>query len=136
MQIENSLFELILISIGKRTSLSQSLSDNDWRILYTEVEKQSLIGVLYCCIEILPTIQRPPIDILMEWIGQTEKIKAQNEIVNKEKGVNTVVIVDGILTDEMFNELVDKCIDSDNSDVVMVNSRMTLFDNFNSGFFE
>ncbi|MBR5958676.1 MAG: M48 family metalloprotease [Salinivirgaceae bacterium] len=60
----------------------------------------------------------------------------QNEIVNKEKGVNTVVIVDGILTDEMFNELVDKCIDSDNSDVVMVNSRMTLFDNFNSGFFE
>ena len=83
MQNEDSLFELILISIGKRTSLSQSLSDNDWRIIYTEVEKQSLIGVLYSSIEILPAIQRPPLDILMEWIGQTEKIKVQNKIVNK-----------------------------------------------------
>lgn len=80
----NKLFsEFILIALGKRQTFRKSPSEKDWYNIYEEVEKQSLIGFCFTVIERLPNNQRPGMNLLMEWVGQTEKIKVQNKIVNK-----------------------------------------------------
>lgn len=79
----NAFQELLLVSLKKVSKLSYSLSEDDWVVLYNEAEKQSLVGVLWNAIEKLPFEQHPPLEILMEWVGQTERIKYQNNLVNK-----------------------------------------------------
>ena len=43
--------ELILISLGKRDGFSRRLTDKDWASIYTEAQRQSLVGVLLTGVE-------------------------------------------------------------------------------------
>lgn len=75
---------LILIALGKKNSFDRPLTDAEWGEMYAEAEKQSLVGICFAGIEHLPKSQQPDLDLLMEWLGQTEYIKSQNEIVNQK----------------------------------------------------
>ena len=74
-----NLIELIRVATGRQ---SHRLTDEEWNELYAEAEKQSLIGVCFAGIEALGKEQLSTMDLLMDWLGQTEYIKSQNEIIS------------------------------------------------------
>lgn len=89
-------FELMQVAIGKRTELTRILSPNEWNEIYFFAEKQAIVGVLFCGIEQLPKCQLPPIELLMEWLGQAERIKNRNEQLNLQcKDVFKMISEDG-----------------------------------------
>lgn len=75
-------FEIIQVAVGNREKLSHNPSAKEWNDLYAFAERQSLVGVLFGAIEKLQKEQHPDMDLLMDWLGQAEYIKCQNEIIN------------------------------------------------------
>ena len=74
--------ELILISLGKRDKFSRRLSDADWDLIYTEAQRQSLVGVMLTGVErVIATGERKPGD-LMKWISQTLILENKNRLQN------------------------------------------------------
>lgn len=82
-EISESLFQLIKVALGNANRIFRSFNEREWKGLYDAAVKQSLIGILYLAVEILPKEQRPSLELLMEWMGQAERVKYRNVIVNK-----------------------------------------------------
>lgn len=79
------LFELIQVALGKRERLSRTPSEEDWRRLYQMAEEQAVTSFVFPALEILNRNgQKPPMELLYEWIGLSEQVRAQNELMNKE----------------------------------------------------
>ena len=77
-------FELIQVSLGCRTKLSRIPSDEEWRSLFQMAQKQAIAGKLFPTLDNLATDgQKPPLDVLYEWIGLTEQIKQRNILLNQ-----------------------------------------------------
>ena len=77
-------YELIQVALGNRTVLSRTPSETEWRDLYKMCQKQSVVGVVFETLERLnEQKQKPPLDLLYQWIGDAEQIKQQNLRVNK-----------------------------------------------------
>ena len=55
-------------------------SDAFWGELFEESFRQAITGVLLSGIERLPQEQRPPIDLLLEWIGEVQVTEAINKL--------------------------------------------------------
>lgn len=81
--MNNAFLELIHIAIGKRDSFSHKLTESEWAQVYKLAVKHSLVGVMFGGIERLPKEQTPPLDLLMNWLGQSEYIKGQNKVISK-----------------------------------------------------
>ena len=74
--------ELILISLGKRERFSRELSDVDWKNLYKEAQRQSLVGVLLSGVEnAIANGERKPV-FLMQWIAQVLTLEKRNKLLN------------------------------------------------------
>ena len=71
-------FELLQIAIGNRQVLTHTPSAEEWKELYALAQKQSLMGIAFRGIELLPQEQRPPKALLLQWYMATERIKARN----------------------------------------------------------
>ena len=54
------------------------MKDADWGVLYAIAKKQALIGVLFHGIQQLPKELAPDEDLLMQWMGQAQRIKQRN----------------------------------------------------------
>lgn len=79
------LFELIQVALGQRDRLSRIPSEEEWRRLYQMAEKQAVTSFVFPALEILnKSGQKPPAELLFEWIGLSEQVRAQNELMNKE----------------------------------------------------
>lgn len=76
------IFELIQVAFGYRQQLSRQLSSKEWRDVYEQAGKQTVVGIVFDGVQKLPKEQWPPQAVLFEWIGQTEQIKQQNRKVN------------------------------------------------------
>lgn len=72
-------FELLQIALGTRDNLSRVPNRIEWMALYQESEKQSILGIMLDGLERLPDEQRPPKDVLLQWIGFVQVIE-QNTI--------------------------------------------------------
>lgn len=77
------LVELIKVAIGQDNHLEKNPSINEWESALLEAEKQAVTGLAFDGIQKLPADQYPPQNILFQWIGLYEQIKAQNRLVNK-----------------------------------------------------
>ena len=78
-------FELIQVAIGNRESLSKAPTPEEWTSLYSMASKQALAGVCAAALEWLkPYGQRPPQQLLWEWIGATAEIQQRNERLNEQ----------------------------------------------------
>lgn len=83
--IDLLFFELIQVAIGNRKCLSHTPSADEWGKLYAMAEKQALVGVCFAGVEWLhEQRQVPPMELLMDWLGQAEYIRSRNEAVNKQ----------------------------------------------------
>lgn len=77
-------FELLQVALGNRGCLSKVPSPKDWIALYEESEKQSIEGVMLSGLEQLPQEQRPPQELLLQWIGVGQLIEQQNKLLNSK----------------------------------------------------
>lgn len=88
--------ELLQIALGTREQLSRALNDKEWEEVYKTAERQGLIGVVFGGIERLARDLLPNMDLLMDWLGQTEYQKTQNELVNGRcKEITEMLAKDG-----------------------------------------
>ena len=82
--VEKLFFELLRVAVGRQNCLSHTPTADEWRVLYGMAAKQAVLGVCFKGVERLhPQGQVPPQDLLFEWIGATETIRATNELLNK-----------------------------------------------------
>ncbi len=77
--VECCFFELLQIALGTRDRLSLVPTRREWKAIYQESDKQSILGIMLDGLERLPEEQRPPQDILLQWIGLTQVVE-QNTI--------------------------------------------------------
>lgn len=78
-----SFFELLQVSLGTRDKLSRVPIAAEWGELFEESFRQAVTGVLLSGIEQLPQEQRPPIDLLLEWIGEGQVTEEINKLHQK-----------------------------------------------------
>ena len=76
-------FELLQIALGNWEKLSNVPTPEDWMGVYDESERQAVTGILLHGIERLPVEQRPPQDILLQWIGVGQMIEQRNHLMDK-----------------------------------------------------
>ncbi len=83
--MENLFFELLKVAISQQERLSHTPTSDEWWQLYEMADKQAVLGVCFKAIERLhQQEQAPPQELLYEWIGAAESIRATNEVVNKQ----------------------------------------------------
>lgn len=77
-------YELVQVALGQKSRLSCTPSEEEWMELFSQSQKQAVVGLMLMALDKLSVNgQKPPIALLYEWIGLSEQIKAQNRIVNK-----------------------------------------------------
>lgn len=82
--IQNYFRELILISLGKLSQFSKTLSDNEWKELFDSAKSQAILGFCFTGLEQIPKDQRPSKDILFQWFAYTEQIERTNCLLNSQ----------------------------------------------------
>ena len=79
------LIELILVVLGQRDELSRTPSEEDWQRMFQMAEEQTVTSFVFPALGILnKNGQKPPLELLYEWIGLAEQVKAQNVLMNRE----------------------------------------------------
>ena len=81
----NNLFvEILQVSLGERDNLSRVPTESEWPELYYLCEKQAILAIVLDGISRLNEKGvKPPFNLLMEWIGQSEQIRLRNKHLNK-----------------------------------------------------
>lgn len=67
--MKKPFIELLHVSLGTRDKLSCTPSDVEWSALFSEAQKQAIIGVMLGGLERLPKEQLPKQNLLLQWIG-------------------------------------------------------------------
>lgn len=80
---QQAFIELLQLSLGTREQMSRVPSKFGWQALYEEGQRQAVDSILLEGIERLSENQRPPKDLLLQWIGTGERLKQQNQRLNK-----------------------------------------------------
>lgn len=79
------LIELILVVLGQRDELSRTPSEEDWQRMFQMAEEQTVTSFVFPALGILnKNGQKPSSELLYEWIGLAEQVKAQNVLMNRE----------------------------------------------------
>lgn len=81
----NNLFvEILQVSLGEKDNLSRVPTESEWPELYYLCEKQAILAIVLDGISRLNEKGvKPPFNLLMEWIGQSEQIRLRNKHLNK-----------------------------------------------------
>lgn len=90
LNISLKFFYLLQLAIGKRPIDVIPIDENEWEEIYETAIKQSLVGVVLDGVQKLIDIwpeQKPPVEFLLEWIGQTEQIKAENKQMDERSAM-------------------------------------------------
>lgn len=84
--IADKLFHLLRLALKLQTEIDHSfaISAGEWPLLFDMAQKQSLVGVCFAAIELLPKEQRPPKVLLLNWYAMTEQIKERNTLLNEK----------------------------------------------------
>ena len=80
-------FALIRCGIGKDSSLPSIPTPAQWQELFETAKRQTLAGIAFAGIEKLPSEQRPPKDIIIQWYTLCESIKKKNIELNKKAAI-------------------------------------------------
>ena len=81
-QIVQKFFYLIQLAIRKCPVENIPIDEKEWDIIYKMAVKQSLVGLVFEGVQNLTELypdQKPSVNLLFEWIGQTEQIKSRNK---------------------------------------------------------
>lgn len=83
-EVSHLFVELVQVSIGNKEHLSRNPNPDEWEKVYSMAQQQAVAGLLFKGIEkITPKGQKPPSEILFDWIGLVEHIRERNKRLNK-----------------------------------------------------
>lgn len=85
-RITRIFFEQIQIAIGNKVGFDKAPTDKEWGQLFELARKQSLVSVALGGVNIITegdSSQKPPMNVLFEWIGFQQQTIAQNKLQNK-----------------------------------------------------
>lgn len=83
--IEDKFFKLLQIAVGKTTGNDIVLSEKEWGVVYQLAAEQSLLGVVLTAVDShAKNGNKPPMSLLLQWIGEVEIIKQQNKRIDKQ----------------------------------------------------
>ena len=83
--------ELILVSLGRRTCLSRTPSEREWKALFDMAQKQALTGVCFAGVTMLKSKADSSFSTLhsslyYQWLALAAKIQDRNELMNVRSG--------------------------------------------------
>lgn len=82
--MQSLFYELVQVAVGEKKNLSRMPSEEEWKFMLEKAQEQAVTGILLDALDLLAEHgQKPPLDILFEWIGIGEQIRRQNQAVNK-----------------------------------------------------
>lgn len=73
--------QLLRVTLGFATQLERTPSSQEWRSILLETSRQGVVGVLFDGVERLPSAQRPPLDVLMDWVAVVDHIERENRLL-------------------------------------------------------
>lgn len=79
-----SFFRLLRVSFGTAAELDCALSEPEWDAVLEIAKRQSLQGVCYYAMSILPMEQYPPRSVLVKWLPVCGTIAKKNEALLRE----------------------------------------------------
>ena len=88
-------FEIIQVSLGTREKMKRVPTAVEWRRIYRTAEKQAVIGTLLSGIDRLSAEEKPPRDLLIQWIGDGLQIETKNKALDNATELITRVFKDG-----------------------------------------
>jgi len=81
-------YKLLRLSLGLTQEFPVDVDADGWRRLYQTAIRQSLVGVCYHGVCLLPEGSKPPVEIAMQWASEAESIKGMNELLYQEAARN------------------------------------------------
>ena len=87
-QEEQQFYKLLRLSLGLTQEFLVDVDADGWRRLYQTAIRQSLVGVRYQGVCLLPEGSKPPVEIAMQWACEAESIKGMNELLYQEAARN------------------------------------------------
>ena len=91
--IHQQLFGLLRWAFNG-TPLTAVPTEEEWVALDRLAQEQSLTAVLYAATRTLPANQRPPFELEIQWMGETETVMGQNKLMNAEAARLTRLFAD------------------------------------------
>lgn len=83
--VTDKFFYLLQVASGRQLNDEIEIAAHEWEVIYEMACKQSLAGFIFKSLEELSKYgQKPPVNLLFEWIGLREQIKQQNEILDQQ----------------------------------------------------
>ena len=73
-------FELLQVALGTRESLSQKPSEQEWKVMLQEAQRQAIEGVLAEGMNRLPKEYQPPEELLWDWVALALKDEANTRL--------------------------------------------------------
>lgn len=93
--MEDLFYELMLVALGNRKTLSRNPSGQEWRWLFLSCQKQAIVAFVFPSLDKLSKAgQKVPVGLVYEWLAQSEQIKQQNELMNYEAARLTKIFED------------------------------------------
>ena len=82
--LTEAFYQLLRLSLGLVQEFPVDTDADMWRWLYQTSVRQSLTGVCYQGICLLPDEKKPPMEIAMQWVSVAEGIRGMNELQYQE----------------------------------------------------
>ena len=75
-QEEQQFYKLLRLSLGLTQEFPVEVDADGWRRLYQTAIRQSLVGVCYQGVCLLPEGSKPPVEIAMQWANERSTTSA------------------------------------------------------------
>lgn len=95
-------YQFLRLSLGRAQDFPVDADKDLWLSLFNTAVRQSLVGICYQGVSLLPDKKRPPIGLIMKWAFEAEATRGRNELQNQEaarltrlfeeKGRRTVIL--------------------------------------------
>ena len=97
MQADEAFFKLLRLGIGTCHDRDVALDKDGWGAVYDMACKQAVAAIVLDGVERLSVIQKPPVDVVMPWIGLVQQIETRNRRLNR----TLVMVYDKFLKEGM-----------------------------------
>ena len=77
-------FSLLRYALGAAPTFDARPTEAEWRYIYAQGVRQSVIALLFTAVNRLRDEQEPPLELTMKWAMEAEDVSALNELLNSE----------------------------------------------------
>ena len=81
---DKDFYRLLRLSMGLAQEYPAETDAEAWRRLYETAVRQSLIGICYQGLCLLPDGKRPPVETALQWASEAESIRGMNDLLCQE----------------------------------------------------